>query len=165
MNWGRYLIVVCNSTAIIGLAKIGRLNLLEQIYKEIYIPEAVFFEVANKDKPGSDEIENAKWIKRETVKDTRTVEFLIAEFGLGEAEALVLGKELNADLLILDDEKARTAAISAGFRIIGLVGILLLAKHLGLIPLIKPLLEELRSKKFRLGDRIIQEILEKAGEN
>jgi len=158
--------VICDSTVLIGLAKVGKLDVLKQIYKEIYIPEAVYNEVVSrgKGKPGVGEIANAQWIKKEPVKDKRTVDLLIAEMGYGEAEILVLGKELNADWILVDDERARSAAVSAGFNIIGLAGILLLAKQLKLITSIKPLLDELKNKNFRLSDKIYKEILKKAGE-
>jgi predicted nucleic acid-binding protein len=108
--------VVCDSTVLIGLTKIGKIDLLKQIYKEIYIPEAVFTEVAIKGrgKPGAKEIVNAYWIHKKPIKDKRTVEMLAAEMGRGEAEVLVLGKELNADWLIIDDELARASAIVGG---------------------------------------------------
>ncbi|MBW2648193.1 MAG: DUF3368 domain-containing protein [Deltaproteobacteria bacterium] len=61
-------------------------------------------------------------------------------------------------------KRARTAAISAGYRVIGLAGILLLAKQRNLIEDIKPLFDELVDKNFRLSDKIMQTILEKAGE-
>ena len=77
---------------------------------------------------------------------------------------MALGKELNADWFIIDDERARTTAVSAGFQIIGLAGILLLAKQLRFIPSVKSLLDELRNKNFRLSDEIYKEILKKAGE-
>lgn len=158
--------VVCDSTVFIGLAKIRKIELLKQIFREVFIPDAVFNEVvtSGKGRPGVKEIANAKWIKREPIKDQRTVEILIAELGQGEAEVLVLGKELNADLLIIDDERARTAATSAGFNIIGLAGILLFAKQLKLIPSVKALLDQLQSKNFRLSDRIYREVLKKSGE-
>lgn len=158
--------IVCDSTALIGLAKIKKIELLKQIYKEVSIPEAIFSEVVTKGRgrPGVKEIENAEWIKRKTIKDRRTVEMLSAEIGRGEAEVLVLGKELDADWLIIDDERARTAATSAGFNIIGLVGILLLAKELKLISSVKPLLDNLKKNHFRLSDKIFEEVLKKAGE-
>ena len=80
--------VVCDSTVLIGLAKIGKLDLLKQIYEEVYIPEAVYTEVVTrgKGKPGVREIANALWIKKEPVKERRTVDLLIAEMGYGEAE-------------------------------------------------------------------------------
>ncbi len=160
------MIVVCDSTVIIGLAKIGKLELLKQIFGEVYIPSAVFTEVAvsGKGRNGAKEIAELEWIQKKSVKDKRIVEILLAEFGRGESEVLVLGKELNADLLIIDDERARTAAISANFQVIGLIGVLLLAKHQKLVSFIKPLLDELRAKNFRLSDRLIEKTLKLAGE-
>ncbi len=158
--------VVCDSTVIIGFAKIGKIYLLKDVFKEVYIPDAVYFEVVvkGKERPGVKEVENAAWIHRRKIKDTRNVEMLVAEIGRGEAEVLVLGKELSADWLIIDDERARTAAISAGFHVIGLIGILLLAKQLKFLPSIKALLDELKDKKFRLSDKIREEVLKRAGE-
>ena len=158
--------IVCDSTALIGLAKIGNLELLEKIFGEIFVPNAVFIEVVERGRgrPGANEVQDAKWIRKRAVKDNRTVEMLVAEMGRGEAEVLVLGKELNADWLILDDERARNSAQSAEFHIIGLGGILLLAKQLGFISAVKPLLDELERKNFRLGIRIRKELLKKASE-
>jgi len=158
--------VICDSSVLIGLTKIGKIQLLNQIFRSIYLPEAVFHEVVTKGrgKPGVKEISNAKWIYKKAVQDRRNVEMLEAELGLGEAEVLVLGKELSADWLILDDERARTAAISAGFQVIGLLGILLLAKERKLIPAVKPLLDELQDKNFRVSDKIRREVLRKAKE-
>ena len=158
--------VVCDSTVLIGLAKIGNLELLEKIFGEIFVPNAVFVEVVERGKgrAGAREVQDARWIRKRTVKDNRTVEMLVAEMGRGEAEVLVLGKELNADWLILDDERARNSAQSAEFHIIGLGGIFLLAKQSGFIPAVKPLLDQLESKNFRLGIRVRKEILKKANE-
>ena len=89
---------------------------------------------------------------------------LVSEFGQGESEVLVLGKELQADWLIVHDARARTAAISAGYRVIGLAGILLLAKQGSLIEDVKPLFDELVDKNFRLSDKIMKTILQKAEE-
>jgi uncharacterized protein len=82
----------------------------------------------------------------------------------GEAEVLCLAKELKAGLVLLDEEKARKSAILAGFTVMGTVGLLLLAKDLGLIKEIRSPLNELQKKKFRISERIITEALKKAGE-
>ncbi len=158
--------VICDSAVLIGLAKIGKLNLLEKLYEKIYIPWGVYNEVvvSGRSRPGAEEIDKAKWLGKIKVKDRTAVNLLASEFGQGESEVLVLGKELKADWLILDDARARTAAVSAGYRIIGLAGILLLAKQRDLIEDIKPLFDELVDKNFRLSDKIMQTILEKAGE-
>ena len=82
----------------------------------------------------------------------------------GEAEVLVLAKELEADLILLDEEKARKSAIIAGFNVMGLLGLFNLAKNIGLIHEVRPLINELMIKKFRISDKVIEEALRKAGE-
>lgn len=158
--------VICDTAVLIGLAKIGRLNLLKKLYKTIYIPWGVYEEVVVRGgkRPGVEEIDQAEWIRKIKVKDRTAVNLLVSEFGQGESEVLVLGKEIKADWLILDDARARTAALSAGYRVIGLAGILLLAKQRNLIEDIKPLFDELVDKNFRLSDKIMKTILQKAGE-
>ena len=103
--------VICDSAVLIGLAKIGKLDLLERLYEKIYIPWGVYNEVvvSGRSRPGAEEIDNAKWLGKIKVKDRTAVNLLASEFGQGESEVLVLGKELKADWLILDDARARTA--------------------------------------------------------
>ncbi len=158
--------VICDAAVLIGLAKIGKLNLLEKLFGKIYIPGGVYNEVVIKGRGriGAKEIDQAKWISKTKVKDRTAVNLLFSEFGQGESEVLILGKELKADWMIFDDARARTAAISAGYRVMGLAGVLLLAKQRNLIEYIKPLFDELVDKNFRLSDKIIKTILEKAGE-
>lgn len=158
--------VVCNSTALIGLAKLGRLDLLKEIFGEIIIPEGVYQEVVvqGKTKAGSKEVNDAEWIKRERAKDRVAVELLSRHLNHGESEVLILGKELRADWLIVDDDEARDAASSAGFKVIGLAGVLIAAKNIGLIKAVKPLLDELRAKKFRIGDTLYRTVLKEIQE-
>ncbi|MDI6688491.1 MAG: DUF3368 domain-containing protein [Desulfobacterales bacterium] len=65
---------------------------------------------------------------------------------------------------MLDEEKARKSAVIAGFEIMGLLGLFILAKNLGLIHEVRPLVDELIIKKFRISDKIIEKTLKKAGE-
>lgn len=160
------MIVVSNSTALIGLAKIGKIYLLREIFSRIYIPEEVYKEVteAGRNRPGSDVIRNAEWIETKIVEDRTQVNLLMASLDEGEAEVLALSKELRADLILLDEEKARKSAVIAGFEVMGLLGVLVIAKNLGLIEIISPLIEEPKNKSFRISDRVIAEALLKTGE-
>jgi len=65
---------------------------------------------------------------------------------------------------LLDEEKARKSAILAGFEVMGLIGLLVLAKELGLIKEVRSLIDELRKKRFRVSERIVVEALKKARE-
>ena len=64
-----------------------------------------------------------------------------------------MAKELKADLVLLDEEKARKSAIIAGFEAMGVVGLLIVAKNLKLIGEMRSYIEELRKKKFRIGEK------------
>ncbi|RZB34744.1 MAG: hypothetical protein SRB1_00512 [Desulfobacteraceae bacterium Eth-SRB1] len=160
------MIVVSDSTILIGLVKIGRLDLLKETFSRVFIPEEVFKEVVErgKGKPGSKVIKEAVWIEPKPVKDKIQVAFLLGSLEKGEAEVLVLARELEADLILLDEEKARKSAVIAGFEIMGLLGLFILAKNLGLIHEVRPLVDELIIKKFRISDKIIEKTLKKAGE-
>jgi len=160
------VIVVTDSTVLIGLAKLGKLTLLKEIFSKVSIPEEVFKEVVErgKDKPGSKLIKEASWIETKTVKDKTQVNFLMGSLERGEAEVLVLARELEADLILLDEEKARKSAVIAGFNVMGLLGLFNLAKKIGLIHEVRPLINELMTKKFRISDKVIEEALKKAGE-
>lgn len=73
------MIVVCDSTILIGLAKIGRLDLLREIFSKISIPQEVFYEVVEKeaDKPGAQDLKDARWIEVIRIKDRTQVDFLM----------------------------------------------------------------------------------------
>lgn len=79
-------------------------------------------------------------------------------------KSLALARDLWADLILVDEEKARKSAVIAGFNFMGLLGLFISAKNLDLLKEVKPLIEELRAKKFRISDRVVTEALRRAGE-
>jgi predicted nucleic acid-binding protein len=74
------VIVVSDSTILIGLAKIGKLDLLQEVFSKVYVPEEVFKEVAEKgkDKPGSQLVKQAGWIEAKPIADKTQVNLLMA---------------------------------------------------------------------------------------
>lgn len=83
----------------------------------------------------------------------------------GEAEAIVLANEIDADLIILDETLGRFHANHIGLKITGTIGILLKAKENKIIDKIKPILEELAQKGIWLSKKLIRQTLIKASEN
>jgi predicted nucleic acid-binding protein len=158
------LIVVSNSTILIGLARINKLDLLKKLFSKVYIPDAVFNELTQVEKADASEIKKASYLIQKTPKDTKEVSLLLGNLDRSEAEVLALSKELNADLVLIDEEKARKVVVLAGFEVMGLMGVLLTGKRKGLLKSIKPLIEELKKKKFRVAEEIIADILKSAGE-
>lgn len=159
--------VVCNSTVLIGLTKVNKLSLLHSLFSDIFIPESVYSEVVieGEGRPGAREVGKASWLHRESVQDKISVKMFSRQLDMGEAEVLVLAREIDADLLIIDESAARNLGAAAGYRIIGLVGILVLAKRQNLLPKVKPILDELITKKFRIDKKIYERGLQLAGED
>ena len=159
------MIIVCNATPLIGLAKINHLALIPELFGSILVPQAVYDEVVGlaPDRPGAAEVRQAKWIRAYAVTDRIKVDYLRVDLDPGEAEVLVLAEEVNADWILLNEPKARLAAELLGFKIVGTVG-LLLAKRTGKIKAVRPLLDELRANKFRLSDKVYQAVLQQASE-
>jgi predicted nucleic acid-binding protein len=150
---------ISNSTPLIVLAKINRLDLLKDYFGEIYIPEEVYDEVVRRggNLAGSFEVASCTWIKVEPVKNRMAVETLSLSLDKGEAEAIVLSKEKDS-LLIIDDGAGRKTAELLGVKITGTVGVLLLASMDGRLNLRKTM-DELKSVGFRLSETQYNRIL------
>jgi len=154
--------IVSNASPLINLARIGKLDLLRELYGKLLLPEAVWHEVVidGAGQPGADEVEGAIWIERRVAKNKQLVQALKQELDAGEAEAIVLALEEGADWLLMDEHLGRETAHHLKLRCIGLVGVLLAAKNKGLISAIKPCLDALRdSASFRIKDSLYTRIL------
>ena len=156
--------VVSNTTPIISLLKIGKLEILKDLYDEIYIPQEVFNEIeAGKHKKYYLNLLTFEWIKIEQIQDRKSIAYFL-DLDKGEAEAIVLATESEADLILLDESPGRFHAKHAGLRVTGTIGILVKAKKQGLISELKPLILELKDKGVWLSESLIERILELANE-
>lgn len=159
------MIVVSNSSCLIGLSRIGRLKLLKALFGKVFIPEEVFNDVVLKGRgrKGAKEVEEArgKWIEIKGVKDRLAVKVLLTELDPGEAETIILAREIDADLVIIDEEKGSNVATVTGLKVIGTVGILILAHKAGKLPDFKSALDRLRKNRFRLSDEVYRMALKK----
>ncbi len=160
--------VVSNTSPITNLAAIRQLDLLQQLYTQIIIPEAVYQELTGLETPvpGTREVQDLDWIQVRSVVNSSFVIALQQEpLDPGEAEAIALVRELNADRLLIDERKGRAIASRLGIKLTGVLGILIVAKHRGLIPEIKPLIDELIDiSRFRVSDELYARVLQDVGE-
>ncbi|RJP48324.1 MAG: DUF3368 domain-containing protein [Anaerolineaceae bacterium] len=161
------MIVVSDTTPLIGLASIGRLGLLQELFGEVYIPQAVFDETVTFGRTGSrakQEVASADWIHIVEIKDRLAVNVLLDEMDLGEVETIVLASEMNADWVLMDEKKGRRKLSQLNIPKIGTLGILLKAKQLGLVSNLKSEIEELQRSGFSVSPALVDEILKMADE-
>jgi predicted nucleic acid-binding protein len=142
------LIVVSNTSALVGLAVLGRFDLLQSLYGGVLVPEAVWNEFVRIGSRRSDiqASQKVSCVTVESVSDRSLVRALSADVHTGEAEAIALAVERRADLLLVDDRRARRAALRLGLKVLGLLALLIEAKRRGLIHAVKPLLDQLIAK-------------------
>ena len=159
-------IVIVNSTPIIALASIDKINLLKELYGKIYIPEAVLVEIIIK--PGSKaqvSIEDSKdWVIAKPIQNIEAKKFFKVQLHDGEVEVMILGRELGADTLIIDDYIAREYAKYLGFKVTGTLGVILKSKEKGVIDCVKPLVDGLIANGIYIEDKLYENILRIAGE-
>ncbi len=156
--------IVSNTTPIISLLKLNRLDLLQQLYGQIFIPTAVYDEIeAGKSKKYYKDLSTIDWINIVEIKDKQAVKYFL-DLDAEESEAIVLANELNADMIILDEKLGRYHAKHADLKVTGTIGILIKAKTEGFIEKLKPLLDELTDKEVWISEKLKQEILRKIGE-
>jgi predicted nucleic acid-binding protein len=150
-------VVVADASVLIALDQIGQLSLLQRLFGVVLVPPAVTREVA----PSLRQL--PVWVQTRPLErppDARVKSSLDP----GETEAICLALEIK-DRLILDDLPARYLAKNLGIAVLGTAGVLFAAKQRGLIISVRPFLDQLRAKGFRLRKEVYEEILAAAGES
>ena len=161
------MIVVSDSSPIIYLSWIGRLELLRQLFNDVVVPPTVYNEVAieGATQPGSNEISSIDWIKTSASVSTKLPKSIATELDSGETEAIELAIDVKADYLLMDERRGRKVAEDYGIIVVGVLGVLVKAKQKGLIPNVKEDIIRLRDEtSFWISDALVQQILELANE-
>jgi predicted nucleic acid-binding protein len=134
------VIVVADTSPITALLTVGQERLLSELFDRIIIPDAVLAELKRTHR------QIPPWIEIRTVSDLANLEKLLVSLDGGEAEAILLAEEMNADRLLIDERKGRRLARERGIRVVGLLGVVLLAKTRGLIPSARALVDRLQTE-------------------
>jgi len=120
--------VVADSSPLVILAKLGCFDLLKRLFPRLYISSEVHNEVVGSGAglPGASEVAKAEWIEVKQLKNQ--ADLLVAQekyaLGVGELSTILLGKEMQAAALLLDDYNARKLARAEGFQVRGSLGLL-----------------------------------------
>lgn len=153
------MIVVTDTTPINYLVLIDEIDLLPILFGKVILPESVWKELNDIDSPDALQhwvAELPIWVDIQAAKSIDTS----IKLDRGEQEAISLAKELNADLLLVDDRKARNIAIELGFNIAGTINILESAHKRGMVDLATAF-HSLQQTNFRISEKLVQEILDR----
>jgi len=147
--------IIGDSSALVSLAVMDCLHLLEMIFDEVYVPKAVYDELVIENKPQSGQL------KRYLSGRVQHVESEIEKTGLGkgELEAIALYRQMEADFLLIDDKRARDFARLNGVHIIGSLGVLLLAYDKGLITSVEPFLQKLKDSNIYVSEKLLHKVM------
>lgn len=160
--------IVADTGPLIALARVGRLDLLRRLYRQVVIPPAVHGELAiGSGRPGATALADALaagWISVQLVADHRAVLELGQDLDLGEAQAIALAEQLDVRFLLIDEAAGRRIARRRGVPVTGVAGVLLSAKVRGAVVAVRPIIEELSNAGYRLSSRLVSAVLQRTGE-
>lgn len=152
------MIVVSDASPLNLLVRIGHVDVLPTLFGAVFVPPAVVAELSHPSTP--DVIRNwfaskPPWLQvKAPVRIDPTLDF----DDTGEREAISLALEIHADLLLVDDKKARNAAVARGLSITGAVGVLEIASARGLLDL-SDAFRRLRTTDFIVAPTILDNAL------
>lgn len=150
--------VVADASALICLGRVDQLQILPALFGRIVVPPAVAAEVTHRQPT------LPVWIDVREPRRPLDHRVVTAHLGAGETEVLSLGLELDGAWLVLDDAQARALGRRLGLRMLGTAAVLIEAKRVGLLARVRPTLDALLAKGFRLDRRVYDRILRVADE-
>ncbi|MEW6574542.1 MAG: DUF3368 domain-containing protein [Bacillota bacterium] len=154
--------VVSDAGPLITLSRAGYLWLLPTLFGKVTIPRAVYVEVVEKGRKrlNAEEIREASWLNVKEVKNKTALRLVAGQLDFGEAEAVVLAEEVKADLLLVDDLKARRFALLTGLRIGGTIMVLSISMKKNLLAEPPELvLQKLKRAGMYLSDEVAERLL------
>lgn len=155
--------IIANATPLIYLHRIGKVEILHEIFKQVSIPEEVARELRMGHR-GEPTIPDLAWIDVTPIQNQSTVDVLVQDLDRGEAEVLALALERSAAQVIIDDALARTAATLLRIPYIGTLGVLITSKTRGLIPAVKEPLDAMIAAGLWIAPTLYDQVLRKIGE-
>lgn len=149
-------ILIADTSPLISLIVTKNLNILFNLYNEIYLPRAVWNELNNHIEIAA--YKNEMSSLSTLVKDVE-LDLVFPGIDKGEIEAITLYQKMNADLLLIDDKKAREIAESIHINCIGTLAILIKAKRTNLIISLREVFIELLNNTRYYKTEVLNQIL------
>jgi predicted nucleic acid-binding protein len=161
---------VIDTSALVALSGIHRLDLPHQCCGLVAVPTAVRYEIIDQGSgwieaaEAQAEIRSGKFLRTTKAPQSESFHVLRARLGAGEAEAIELGRTMKMTI-ILDDHDARKEALKLKLPITGSLGILIQSRQLGYIDRIAPLIEGMERNGIYLSPKLTTRILTDLGES
>jgi len=159
--------IVSNTTPISNFLLLNRIDILKQLFKEIHISQTVKYEIEDFFSTHEDWQQSLHegFIVVHQVQHHFMLKQFLNVLHPGEAETLCLCMEHNAQLCLVDDKNARAFAEFNNIKISGTLGILIAAKKKGVIEVVKPFMDMLRTKhRFWISDNMYEKVLQTSHE-
>ena len=156
--------MICNTTPMIALSSIGKINLLKEVFSTVTLPKAVIDEIEVGGKVDVPNFRDFDWLQ--IVPNITSIENrLLYQLDYGERQVVLNALELNADLVLIDDRVARNIAEHLGLRVKGTLGVLVSAKRKGLITSFIDMALEMKENGIYFSEKLIYDISSAIGEN
>lgn len=158
--------VIVNTTPLIALCHVGQLDLLKKMYGKILIPQAVYNELSEKKESiCKKQVDNSLgWIHVENIENQMAKSMFKTQLYDGEVEVMILAKEKNADIVIIDDANAKKYAKYLKLPVTGTLGVLISAKRQGYICELKSVIQEMINKNIYISEKFMELCLRQVDE-
>lgn len=158
--------VIVNTTPLIALCHVGQIDLLKKMYGTISIPEAVYRELsAKKESICKKQVDaSLDWIHVYKIENQMAKAMFKTQLHDGEVEVMILAKEKNADVVIMDDANAKKYAKYLKLPVTGTLGVLIKAKRQGYVSELKPIIQEMINKNIYISEKLMKLCLEQVNE-
>jgi uncharacterized protein len=160
-------LIVADASPLIVLARIRHLRTLALVAGKVIVPDTVAQEcLHNPIRPGARQIEEAFSLGLLSRQPTYLAAKPVTAPGLDEGESAAIGLAIAMQAPILIDERiGRQVAHLHSLKVVGTLGVLLLAKQRGFIEFIAPVIASLKQEEFFIAPSLELDVLVRAGEN
>jgi predicted nucleic acid-binding protein len=155
-------ILVINTGPLITFARIGALEILEKLPFAFVSPEEVRAELDEGHQAGYPQVA-PPWLRYESLRNPVSP-LAVSALDRGEAAVIQLAIERNIAWVCIDEWKGRRAALSAGLKVTGVLGLLGMAKRKGIIPAVRPFLDRAIAAGIRYDAELVDRVLRSIGE-
>lgn len=142
-------IIIADTSCLISLSNAGMLQILEQLFLEVYITSDIQREFGQP---------LPNWVKLKNPEKSNQLSSLYTQLDPGEASAIALALQNEDSIIIIDELKGRNIALKLGIKTTGTIGILISASEKGILEKLMETIDTLIANGFRISKKLYTEI-------